>query len=103
MGMFQSYEKPPPRFLVARRVAIGLAVAAAIYVFSFAAFVIRGHNEDGSSGWYFNYMGRDAWTTSPGKERFLATTYGPLYRLSRWCGIRIVHVGVPLNSKKAGQ
>ena len=90
--MYQSYEKPR-RFVVARRVALGLGVALSIYVLSFAAFVIRGRQEAGGAGWQFNYLGRDAWATAPKKERFLATAYAPLIKLSKLCGIGIVHAG----------
>jgi hypothetical protein len=92
MGMYQSYEKPPSRYRIVRRVLLGAAVAVGIYVFSFAAFVVRGHYETGIAGWEFNYLGRGA-SASPGKEDLLHKAYRPLYSLSRALGVPIVYLG----------
>ena len=96
MGMYVSYEKPPPRGRIVKRVLLVLGVLAAIYVASFACFVIRGHHDARFPGWEFNYLGRHAWSASPQKEALLFKAYLPLYKLSKLCKIPIHHLAQPL-------
>ena len=68
-------------------------VALAIYIISFAAFVIRGRvDETKLDGWFFTYQGVPyTMKGAPKSERVLFVAYLPLLEASRLVGIRIAY------------